>query len=49
MCEINYDDGPQKCRNLFLLKIEVFTFSEIAKMVIVKFVFKAFLWLMLTF
>ena len=33
--------SPQKCRKLFLSKIEVLTpwFSEIAKMVIAKFVF----------
>ena len=37
--------GPQKCRKSFLSKIEVFTpwFSEAAKMVIAKFVFKEFL------
>ena len=37
--------GPQKCRKSFLSKIEVLTpwFSETAKMVIAKFVFKAFL------
>ena len=37
--------SPQKCRKLFLSKIEVLTpwFSEIAKMVITEFVFKAFL------
>ena len=37
--------GPQKCRKSFLPKIEVLTswFSETAKMVIAKFVFKAFL------
>ena len=43
--------GPQKCRKLFLSKIEFLTpwVSEIANMVIAKFVFKAFLWLLLTF
>ena len=37
--------SPQKCRKLFLSKIEVLTpcLSEIAEMVIADFVFKAFL------
>ena len=35
--------GPQKCRKLFLSKIEIPPVLEIAKMVIAKFVFKAIL------